>query len=136
MLWLYAGYVLATWSQFYINSHNIESFFVFNQTVTRILWLPNSSLLYRLGYNLFLYRLGYNLLYINTSSFWSRSSMHLTELSRLARKNYLQISTFLNPVMVKQKRVSHTLWKATGGAISKVVRKQLTGRSQAWILEH
>ena len=72
-------------------------------TVTSILLLPPLSPLYRLGYDLFLYRFEYNLLYISISSFWKRSSTYLTKPrpsnlldSRLAKKNYLQISAFLN----------------------------------------
>ena len=107
-----------------------------NQTVINILSLPLSSFLYQLGYNLFsyqlgynlfLYRLRYNLLYSNTSSFWSKSPMYLTESSRLARKDYLQISVFLDPVVVKQKGIFHALWKATGEATNKVVKRRLAG---------
>ena len=32
--------------------------------------------------------------------------------------------------------VLHALWKATGGATSELVRRQLAGRSQAWLSEH
>ena len=81
---------------------NIKSSFASNQTVISTLLSPSSSLLYRLGYNLLLYRLGYNLLYISTSSFWSRSPTHLMKPSRIARKDYLQISVFLNPVVVER----------------------------------
>ena len=79
---------------------NINSSFASNQTVTSTLLLPPSS---------FSYRLGYNFLYISTSSFWSRSPTCLTEPrpsslldGRLARKDYLQISAFLDPVVVER----------------------------------
>ena len=35
--------------------------------------------------------------------------MRLTEPSRFARKNYLQISAFLDPVVMEQEGVPHTL---------------------------
>ena len=35
--------------------------------------------------------------------------MRLTKPSRLAKKDYLQISAFLDPVMVKQERVPYAL---------------------------
>ena len=82
---------------------DIKSSFAFNQTVTSTSLSPPSSLSYQLGYNLLSYRLEYNLLYISTSSFWSRCSMRLTEPSRLTRKDYLQISAFLNLVVVQRK---------------------------------
>ena len=81
---------------------DIESSFVSNRTVTSTSSSPPSSLSYRLGYNLLSYRLGYNLPYISTSSFWSRNPTRLTEPSRLARKDYLQISAFLDPVVVER----------------------------------
>ena len=84
-----------------------------------------------------LYRLGYNLPYISTSSFWSRSPTRFTEPrpsslldGRLARKDYLQISAFMDLVVVEREGVPHALQKkATGGATSKVVRRRLAGRS-------
>ena len=140
MPWSRAGHVKVTWSRFCVNDPDIESSFVSNQTVRSTSLLPSSSLLYRLGYNLLSYRLGYNLPYISTSSFWSRNPMCLTEPrpsslldGRLAWKNYLQISAFLDPVVVEREGVSHALWKATGGATSKVVTRRLAGRSQAWL---
>ena len=85
-------------------------------TVTSTSSLPPSSLSYRLGYNLLSYRLGYNLPYISTSSFWSRSPTCLTEPrpsslldGRLARKDYLQISAFLDLVVVEREGVPHAL---------------------------
>ena len=110
---------------------DIDSSFASNRTVTSTLSLPPSSLLYRLGYNL---------PYISTSSFWSRSSTCLTEPrpsslldGRLARKDYLQISAFLDPVIVEREGVLHALWKSIGGATSEVVRRRLAGRGQAWL---
>ena len=124
-----------------LRDFDIKSSFAFNQTVMSTLLLPPSSLLYRLEYNLFLYWFGYNLLYINISSFWRRDFMCFTKLrlsslldGRLARKNYLQISVFLNPIVIEQEKVPHALWKTTGEATSKVVRRRLTGRGQAWLL--
>ena len=113
MLWSREGHVI----RLCINSHvipiNLDLPFAYNRTsnrtVTSTLVLPPSSLLYRLGYNLLSYRLEYNLLYISTSSFWKRSPIYLTEPrpsslldGRLARKDYLQISTFLDPVVVER----------------------------------
>ena len=110
---------------------DIDSSFASNRTVTSTLLLPPSSLSYRLGYNLS---------YISSSFFWSRSSTCLTELrpsslldGRLAKKDYLQISAFLDPVMVEREGVPHVLWKATGGATSEVVIRRLAGRGQAWL---
>ena len=50
------------------------------------------------------------------------------------RKDYLQISVFLDPVVMKQEGVPHALLKVIGGVMSKVVRRQLTKRGQARIL--
>ena len=57
--------------------------------------------------------------------------MHFIEPSRLARKDYLQISVFLNLIIVKQEEVTYVLQKkAIRGAINKVMRSWLAGRSQ------
>ena len=71
--------------------------------VTSTLSLPPSPYSSRLGYELLLYWFGYNLLYISISSLWKRSPTCLTEPrpsslldGRLAKKDYLQISAFLN----------------------------------------
>ena len=95
---------------------NIESSFASNQTVTSTSLSPPSSLSYRLGYNLLLYRLGYNFPYISTSSFWRRGPTYLTKPrpssllnDRLARKNYLQISAFLDPMVVEQESSSRSM---------------------------
>ena len=88
---------------------DIKSFFALNQTITSISLSPPSSLSYQLGYNLLSYRLGYNLPYISTNFFWSKSLTCLTKPrpsslldGRLARKDYLQISAFLDPVVVER----------------------------------
>ena len=58
-----------------------------------------------------------------------RSSSSLD--GRLARKDYLQISAFLDLVVVEREEVPHALQKkATGGATSEVVRSRLAGRGQ------
>ena len=109
----------------------LTSSFASNQTITSISLLPPSSPLYRLGYKL---------LNINTNFFWKKSPTCLTELrpsslfdGPLARKNYLHISAFLDPVVVEEEKVPHALWKATGGATSKVMRRWLARRGQAWL---
>ena len=51
---------------------------------------------------------------------------------RLAKKDYLQISTFPNLVIVEQKRVFHDLQKkATKKATKKVVKSWPAGHNQA-----
>ena len=50
---------------------------------------------------------------------------------QLTRKNYLQISGFLDLVLVEQEKVPHTLQKATKRATKKVVKKQLVERNLA-----
>ena len=57
--------------------------------------------------------------------------MRLTKSSQLVIKNYLQISAFLDPVVMKQEEISYALQKATGEATSKVVRRQLAKHGQA-----
>ena len=80
---------------------------------------------------------------ISTSSLWSKSSTHRIWAEqavcfdpRLTRKNYLQTSAFPNLVVVEREKYPHALQrKATGGgATSKVVRRWLAGRGQAWPL--
>ena len=73
----------------------------FLATVTSTSLLPPSSSLYQLRYDLLLYQFGYNLVYISISFFWKKSPTCLTKPrpsnlldSRLARKDYLQISAF------------------------------------------
>ena len=39
-------------------------------------------------------------------------------------------------MIIEQKEVPHTLLKAIKGVKSKVIRKQLAGCGQAWLLEH
>ena len=79
------------------------------------------------------YRLGYNLLYINTSSFWSRSSTRLSEPLLdcwLGRKDYLQISAFPDPVVVEQEGVPHALQESHWRSHGEVVRRRLVRRGQ------
>ena len=80
---------------------------------------------------------------INTSFFWSRSltrRMWAKQAVRfdpwLTRKDYLQTNAFPNLVVVEREEYPHALQrKATGGgATSKVVRRRLAGRGQAWLL--
>ena len=99
-----------------LRDFDIKSSFVSNQTVTSTLSSLFSFLLYQLGYNLLSYRLGYNLLYISTSSFWSRSLMHLTKPRPsslldgwLVKKDYLQISAFLDLVVMEQGSSSRSM---------------------------
>ena len=80
---------------------------------------------------------------ISTSSFWSRSSTrHMWAKQevrfdpRLMREDYLQTNAFSNLVVVKREEYPHALQrKATEkGVMSKVVKRQLAGRGQAWLL--
>ena len=109
--------------------------------------------LYRPRYKLFFFILPYccyNLIslvlarpLINISFFWSRSPIHCIWAKQaicfdpwLTRKDYLQTNAFPNLVVVEQEECPHALQrKATGGgAMSKVVRRRLAGRGQAWPL--
>ena len=112
----------------------------------------HTSLLYCLCYELFFtppYRC-YNLILfvptwpsISTSFFGSRSFTRRIWAKQvvcfnlqLMRKDYLQTNAPLNLVVIEQEEYPHALQrKATGrGAMSKVVRRRLAKRSQAWLL--
>ena len=80
---------------------------------------------------------------ISTSSFRNRSFTRRMWAKQavcfdpwLTRKDYLQTNAFPNLVMVEQEEYSHALQrKATGGGVtSKLVKRRLAGRGQAWIL--
>ena len=80
---------------------------------------------------------------ISTSFFWSRSPTYCIWAKqavcfdpRLTREDYLQTNAFPNLVVVEREECPHALQrKATGGgATSKVVRRRLAGRGQAWLL--
>ena len=80
---------------------------------------------------------------ISTSFFWSRSPTCCMWVKQavcfefwLIRKNYLQINVFSNLVVVERKEYPHILQRKAigGGATSKVVRRQLAERGQAWLL--
>ena len=81
---------------------------------------------------------------ISTSSFWSRNPTRRIWVKqavcfdpRLMRKNSLQTNVFPNLVVVKCKEYPYALQRKTTKrkVTSKVVRKQLAGRSQTWLLE-
>ena len=115
---------MVTWQS---RDPNIDSFFAFNETIISTSLLPPLSLSYRLRYNL---------LYINTSSFWRRDPTYLTEPrpsslldGRLARKDYLQISAFLDPVVVEQEDSSRSMeshWRSHEWS-----SKKTAGRTQS-----
>ena len=143
--WSCDSHVKVMWSQLYINGYVIlilshlllstkllTSFIIKSNmshfqlltsfaTVTINLSLPSS------------YRIKYNFPYINTSSFWSRSLIRLLKPLLdcwLVKKNYLQISAFLDLVVVKRKKVPHILQKkAIGKVTSKMMKSWLAGRS-------
>ena len=134
MLWSFDDHVI----KFYVQRSrdpnidpniDLDSSFAFNQTFNifhpKILRISSSVSdfpchRYKQLVVATLYQLGHNLLYINTSSFWKKSLICFTQPrssslldSRLARKNYLQISAFsVRWWWSKRRSINKSHWKS------------------------